>query len=111
MLTTHRFNRRRAAEIRARHRERRERAQHIEMVSMHCSAMGVFNPYAPRLPGETFDQAYARFRAERLRMMAEADRQADIEMRRLDAGQACGAAVAAHAKSLPGFLARLQRWF
>ncbi|UBQ44612.1 hypothetical protein [Comamonas thiooxydans] len=115
MLTTRRFNRRRAAEIRARHRERRDSRQFRELIlaSMHswrCGAMGIFDPSAPRLPGETFEQAFARFNAERLRVLAEADRQADIDMLRRDAGQACGAAVAAYAKKPRGILATVLGW-
>lgn len=106
MLTTRRFNRRRAAEIRTRHRERRESREHSEFVFKKLAAMGLLF----KKPDDSFDQAYARFQAERLRVMAESDRQAEIEMRRWDAGQACGAAVAAHAKKPRSILARVLGW-
>lgn len=116
MLTTRRFNRRRAAEIRTRHRERREHrtrydAYVMEMVYRHLHRdaelpkgivlayqdgryhyevreqrtgrlVGTVYAPSPKAKGQVsaFDQAYANFEAEKLRVLA---------------GAACGAAVAA----------------
>ena len=136
MLTTRRFNRRRAAEIRTRHRERREhRARYdayvMEMVGRHFHReaelpMGIAlayqdgqhhyevreqrtgrligKAYAPSPKVESrvsdFDQAFASFQAEKLRVLAGAE---------------CGAAVAAswlpaEVKRPRGILATVLGW-
>lgn len=74
MLTTRRFNRRRAAEIRARHQKARK---HKELVSGQSWEFGLHGA-TPSL--SEFDQGVIRFEAERLRVLA---------------GQECGAALSA----------------
>lgn len=132
MLTTRRFNRRRAAEIRRRHRERREHrtrydAHTMELVHRHLhrdwdlpkgvslvyqdgkchyevreqrTGRLVGTVYAPSPKAESqvsaFDQAYAHFEAEKLRVLAGAE---------------CGAAVLSFEVEKPrGILATVLGW-
>jgi hypothetical protein len=70
MLTTHRFNRRRSAEIRAKYRAaQKDRAIREELSRMRQSVIG-FDPCTQIQPGETFEQAWARFQAEKIRTHA-----------------------------------------